>query len=457
MLHLCKHAMNQLTIDRVWEAFDRADCAGHAVAICKLCQQQIAANKSNMHMHYRVKHCKPTSELTHADVPVTSKPLYVRDHEPVLEHVLSESLPHKAHAPDDNVRDACLRACDRYYQHVHNVLSNQDNGVMVEHSNTVDGADNIRKRQRTLRLLQYLASGASDKAYAMIIRTMDANDQLIRTIREIQRAYILGDIADLTPAESLMLSRYRTSIERSVDGISMEQYREVLLKPHRCMPKSVHYVPVLLALALDRDGLEPYIDKADDNSMEQSSKSDEDIEEDEPDSPEDSDEETETESGEDEDEEGTDKDTETESGEDEAEEGTDKDTETESGEDEAEEGTDEDIDTESGEDEESDDEDAEAESEEDEAEEEGESDGDTESSEEGEDERNTTKNRKRRHSEESEDEDSDDAESNETEEDEDAEPEEGDDEQHTTENLKPRVAVSQLELWKQRQRARCYC
>jgi hypothetical protein len=371
-------------------------------------------------MHYRMKHCKQT------DAPMVSKPSYACD------PCMSEPLPHKAYASDHRVTEMNSRTWNAFCKHVNEDIANKDNDgdSMISDKHSADSIDDARKRERTLYLLRFIAAGACDEAYATIME--NASDLIIGAIREVQRAYIAGDLKYLTQAESLVLSRYRKYIEQSAECKSVEQCQEVLLKPPRnsqsSIPRSFEYVPLLLALAVDRDGLETHIANADtacfigdedesssvDDDTEQSSQSDE---KDEVDAQEGSDEEVETESVE-EDEEGDDEDTEAESGEDE--EG-DEDTEAESGEDEGEEG---------------DDEDAEAESEEvdDEAEADEESQAD-------EDERHTTKSRKRRHSEESEDsedsepdessgdesEDSGDSESDESGEDEDEESEEGKD------------------------------
>ena len=114
-------------------------------------------------------------------------------------------------------------------------------------------------------MLHYLAAEPSDVTYAAIIE--GADDQIIKAIRGVGRAFIQGSLGDLSPVESLALGRYRKSIEGFADyANSMECTRKALLKPRKArrrVPGSAEYVPMLLTLALARGGLETYVDDAD--------------------------------------------------------------------------------------------------------------------------------------------------------------------------------------------------
>ena len=132
-------------------------------------------------------------------------------------------------------------------------------------SSSAASAANSRRRCRTLHMLRYLAAEPSDVAYAAIIE--GADDQIIKAIRGVGRAFIQGSLGDLSPVESLALGRYRKSIEGFADDAnSMECTRKALLKPRKArrrVPGSAEYVPMLLTLALARGGLETYVDDAD--------------------------------------------------------------------------------------------------------------------------------------------------------------------------------------------------
>ena len=74
--------------------------------------------------------------------------------------------------------------------------------------------------------------------------------------------------SDLSPVESLALGRYRESmrIDSQTTLTRWNDTRKALLKPRKAtktVPESAEYVPMLLTLALARDGLETYVDDAD--------------------------------------------------------------------------------------------------------------------------------------------------------------------------------------------------
>jgi hypothetical protein len=253
MVHFGKCEMNNITLDTVWEAFDRVDVAGRSKAVCRLCQHQLVANRSTMYMHYRMKHCKSVNNAAKTDNALASKPLSVRTKTP---------------APPKLGREVCTTKCSqlwqRYLDNVNTKNHDGDGEPSLSLTNSADDADNDRLRDRTIHMLHYLASGPSDEAYASIIA--NANDQIIKTIAEIGRAYMRGDLDDLSQAESLVLSRFKDSIDKFAYYRTAELGRYELLKPRpkqqRPIPESAEYVPMLLALALDRGGVETYADNA---------------------------------------------------------------------------------------------------------------------------------------------------------------------------------------------------
>ena len=265
MVRFCKFEMNNPTIDTVWELFDRVDVEGRSMAVCELCQHQIVANRGTMCMDYRMRHCKPVNGPTQTDDPLASKP-----------------LSDKAQAPDRLVVDPkssllWKRYCNCINNNVNTIDNGEDSEISDTHTNSVDSEDNCRVRDRTLHMLHYLASGPSDEAYASIIA--NANGQIIRTITEVGRAYKRGDLGDLSPTESLALSRYKESIDRFTGYMpTTERRRNMLLeprrKPRRALPESAEYVPMLLTLALARDVLETHVDNADASTDEDESDED---------------------------------------------------------------------------------------------------------------------------------------------------------------------------------------
>ena len=203
-------------------------------------------------MHYRMKHCKPADNSRQSD-PLASKPL---------------SDKPKTLAPPESDRDVCTSRCSLVWQrYIDNINSNKEAGDASDTHSSSDAASvaNFRRRSRALHMLHYLAAEPSDEAYAAIIE--NADDQIIRAIRDVGRAFIQGSLGELSPVESLALGRYRKSIEGFADyANSMECTRKALLKPRkprRHVPGSAEYVPMLLTLALARGGLETYVDDAD--------------------------------------------------------------------------------------------------------------------------------------------------------------------------------------------------
>ena len=217
MVRLCKFEMNNLTKDTVWEAFDRADVAGRPVAVCRLCQRQVMANRGVMCMHYRMKHCKPADGSRQID-PLVSKPLCDKP---------------RAFAPPESDRDVCTDRCSLVWQRHINNIDKEDDDASDTHSSSNAASDSkLRRRYRTLNMLRYLAAEPSDEAYAVIIESAD--DQIIKAIRGVGRAFNQGSIGDLSPVESLALGRYRKSIEGFADyANSMERTRKALLKPRK--------------------------------------------------------------------------------------------------------------------------------------------------------------------------------------------------------------------------------
>jgi hypothetical protein len=245
--------MNNPTVDTVWEAFDRVDVAGRPMAECRLCRHQIVPNRGTMRMHYRMKHCKAGDNSRQID-PSTSK------------LVCDKS---RAIAPPTPVREKCTDRCSRAWQDFTDSC-NENNNSAVESSDASDTCSSssvasdskLRRRYRTLNMLRYLAAGPADGAYAAIIE--NADDQIIRAIRDVGRVFIRGTFGHLSTVESLALGRYKESIKAFAgDASSTECTRRKLLKPRKArgrVPWSVEFVPMLLTLALARGGLETYVD-----------------------------------------------------------------------------------------------------------------------------------------------------------------------------------------------------
>jgi hypothetical protein len=80
-------------------------------------------------------------------------------------------------------------------------------------------------------MLRYLAAETNDGGYAAIVE--DADDHIIRAIRDVGRAFVQGSLCDLSTVESLALGRYREFIEGFAGADSLERTREALLKPRK--------------------------------------------------------------------------------------------------------------------------------------------------------------------------------------------------------------------------------
>ena len=91
MVRLCEFEMCTLLKDTVWEEFDRADVNGRSVAVCKICQRQVAANRGVMCMHFRTQHCKPADGSRQID-PLASKPLCDKPQDSRTSEAMSRSV-----------------------------------------------------------------------------------------------------------------------------------------------------------------------------------------------------------------------------------------------------------------------------------------------------------------------------------------------------------------------------
>jgi hypothetical protein len=245
--------MNTPTVETVWQAFDRVDVAGRSMAECKLCQHRIVTNRGTMCMHYRMKHCNPTNGPRQTDALV-SKPICDKP---------------QAFAPSNPCREVCTDICSKVWQRHIDYVKKRAGEVSDTHSDdSVVSDSELRRRFRTMNMLRYLAAEPSGAVYAAIIE--GADDQIIKAIRGVGRAFIHGYLGDLSPVESLALGRYRKSIEGFSDYANSTQCtRKALLKPakvRRCVSGSAVYMPMLLTLALSRGGLEAYVDNDDDAS-----------------------------------------------------------------------------------------------------------------------------------------------------------------------------------------------
>jgi hypothetical protein len=257
MMRLCEFEMCTLLKDSVWEEFDRADVNGRSVAVCKICQRQVAANRGVMCMHFRTQHCKPADGPRHID-SLTSKPLCDKP---------------RPFIPPTSNREICTDRCSQVWQRYLDSINNnniEDGDACDTHSSSSAASDSkLRRRYRTLNMLRYLAAEPSDVAYASIIE--GADDQIIKAIRGVGHAFIEGSLGDLSPVESLALGRYRKSIEGFADDAnSIECTRKALLKPRKARGRvsgSAEYVPMLLTLALTRGGLETHVDDADESDV----------------------------------------------------------------------------------------------------------------------------------------------------------------------------------------------
>jgi hypothetical protein len=250
MTRLRKFEMNNLTKDTVWEAFDRADVNGRSVAVCRICQRELTANRGVMCMHYRKKHCKSVDSSKRCET-FTSRPLCDKP---------------RAFAAQASDRDVCTNVCPQVLQrHLSNNV--EDEYASDVHCSSATTDFDSRRRCRAVHMLYYLASEPSDIAYTTIID--QADELVISVIRAIGREYNEGVMGCLSPLESIALSRYRKSIDKLADyANSLKRTREMLLKPHkrrRHVPESVEYVPMLLTLALTKRGLGKYVDDFDES------------------------------------------------------------------------------------------------------------------------------------------------------------------------------------------------
>jgi hypothetical protein len=211
-----------------------------------------------MCVHYRMKHCKPTDGSRQIN-PLVSKPLCDRP---------------RAFAPPMSERDVRTDRCSQVWErHIENI-NKQDGDAFDAHSDGSAANDSkLRQRYRTMNMLRYLAVEPSGLAYAAIIEA--AHDQIIRGVTGFGRAFIQGSLGDHSPVESLALGRYKKSIEAfSYSASSTERARKTWFKRRKaggCAPVSVVNVPMLLALALTRGGLETYVDDDDEDRSDVSS------------------------------------------------------------------------------------------------------------------------------------------------------------------------------------------
>jgi hypothetical protein len=183
----------------VWERFDRAEVNGRPVAVCKICQRQVVANRGTMCMHYKMKHCRPPDELGQCD------------------SFANEPLPYKprAFAPQAPDRDVCTDVCPQVLQRrLNNKVGHGYASDMHSASSAATDFDS-RRRCRAVRMLYYLAAEPRDRAYAMLIE--HADELIISVIRAIAREYNQGFMGCLSSMESLALSRYRMSIAKLAD------------------------------------------------------------------------------------------------------------------------------------------------------------------------------------------------------------------------------------------------
>jgi hypothetical protein len=237
--------------DSVWDEFDRADVNGRSMAVCKICQRQVAANRGVMCMHFRTQHCNPTDNSRWIN-PLAGKPLCDKA---------------RAFAPQASDRDVCTDVCPQVLQR--HLSSKVEDGYTsdVRCGSSASTDFDSRRRCRAVHMLYYLAAEPDDEAYATIIELAD--ELIISVIRAIAREYNEGSMGCLSSLESLALSRYRKSIDKLADyANSMKRTRETLLKPHkrrRHVPESVEYVPMLLTLALTKRGLAKYVDDFDES------------------------------------------------------------------------------------------------------------------------------------------------------------------------------------------------
>jgi hypothetical protein len=133
------------------------------MAVCKICQRQVVANRGIMCTHYRMKHCRPSEELgqcdSFADKPLPDKP--------------------RAFAPQASDRDVCTDVCPQVLQrHLNNQVEHGYASDMHCGSSATTDFDS-RRRCRAVHMLYYLAAEPSDEAYACII---DLADELIISV-----------------------------------------------------------------------------------------------------------------------------------------------------------------------------------------------------------------------------------------------------------------------------------
>ena len=107
--------MSSFAIDMVWTQFDRVEVEGHPVAICKHCHRQLTGNRGAMCMHLRMKHNKPSAEVssqieppskkllsdTPASKPTSDKP----PSKPISDKPTGKPLPDQPHVRGEDGRN----------------------------------------------------------------------------------------------------------------------------------------------------------------------------------------------------------------------------------------------------------------------------------------------------------------------------------------------------------------
>jgi hypothetical protein len=180
--------MNSLTKDTIWETFDRSDVAGRPVAVCKLCQHQVIANRGVMCMHYRMKHCKPANGPRQCD-PFASKPLCDKA---------------RAFAPQASDRDVCTDVCPQVSQRQLSSKVEDCYASDVRCGSSAATDFDSRRRCRAVHMLYYLATEPVDRAYAILIEYAD--ELVISVIRAIAREYNEGSMGCLPSNRSRLVA-----------------------------------------------------------------------------------------------------------------------------------------------------------------------------------------------------------------------------------------------------------
>ena len=160
-------------------------------------------------MHFRTQHCKPADSTKRSD-QFTDKP------------------------PSDKPKT------EKYYQ-----------AALCEPYQSGHSAVQKQAIMRTKSTVKHLASCADPTMYAGVIK--HAPPDVLRTIQNICEEALTAAAEEVTPAEGVILHRYRKQLHSIADDANDEEsLRQKLLAPTakrlRCAPESMNFIPSIILL-----------------------------------------------------------------------------------------------------------------------------------------------------------------------------------------------------------------